>query len=106
MTMRNTKIIITRTQKAPEKHYSVPTVARAIGRSENSIYAWASNHEPAISVRGGLTLDQIAEAALYGKRGESIVWTDIPEIQERLEKEKGILITEEEIPEQLRTKTD
>lgn len=104
--MRNTKVIITRAQKAPEKRYSVPTVARAIGRSENSIYAWASNHEPAISTKGGLTIAQIAEAALYGKRGESIIWAEIPEIQERLEKEQGIVIMEEEIPEQLRTKTD
>lgn len=97
-------ITITRLQKAPEKRYSVATVAQAIGRSEGSITGYFSNRD--ISVKNGITISQIAEVALSKKRGEIINWEDIPEIRDRLEKEHGLKITDEDGPEQLRTKTD
>ena len=94
-------ITITKLQKAPEKRYSVATVAQAIGRSEGSITGYFSNRD--ISVKNGITISQIAEVALSEKRGKIINWEDIPEIRERLAKEHGILVTDEEQPEQLRT---
>lgn len=99
-------ITITKLQKAPEKRYSIQTVAQAIGRSENSIYSYFTNQTPPVSVKGGLTIEQIAEVAMSRRRGEIIKWEDIPEIRNRLAKEHAILITWEETPEQLRTETD
>ena len=101
-------INITRAQKAPEKRYSVATVSQAIGRSESSINSYFSNRH--ISVKKGITMEQIVSYLEYvtspgGKRGEAIDWNAVQGIRGELPKH-GFSVWVEEIPEQLRTKTD
>lgn len=82
----------------PEIRYSVTDASQATGISENSIYGYFSNR--GVTTRGGLTLDQIAEACLAKKRGSGIDWDKVHEIERRLDQEKGILvIRENERPE-------
>ena len=81
--------------KKPEKKYKIATVAFAIGCSESAIGTYFSNR--GISVKGGITLDQIVEViGKVGVRWKSVIWDDIYEIRNRLQEEHGILITESE----------
>lgn len=77
------------------KKYQVPEVAQAIGRSENSIYAYFSNRK--VSTKNGITLEQIAEVAMSKRRGESINWSNVEEIREGLLSEFGLQVIEENL---------
>lgn len=81
-----------------ERVYSVPTVCQAIGKSENSIYAYFSNK--GVSTKNGLTMDQIVEVIGARTRGNSIDWVGVKEIRKRLLDEYGLLVSEEEETEQ------
>lgn len=76
------------------KVYTVPTVCQAIGKSENSIYAYFSNN--GISTKGGISMEQIVEVIGANVRGNSIDWEGVKEIRKRLLEEYGLLVTEEE----------
>ena len=89
-------IIINRKPIVPEKHYPVTEVSMATGLSENTIYAYFTKR--GISTRGGLTLDQIEEVCLSGRRG-GIKWSTVREIVSRLKEEKGITIVYDDIGE-------
>ena len=78
----------------PEKRYNVPTVAKAIGKTEGAISAYFSNR--GISTRNGITIAQIAEACRGKTRGISVSWTDVKEIRARLEDEHGIQIVDDD----------
>jgi hypothetical protein len=87
-------IVITRNMNAvkAEKRYKPADVAQAIGRTEGSISGYFSNR--GISVKNGITLDQIEELLHARTRGEGIHWDLVEEIRNRLITEKGYEIKE------------
>lgn len=80
-------------KREPEKRYPVPEVSMAIGISENAIYGYFSNR--GVTTRDGLTLDQIEEVCLAKRRG-GINWALVREVEDRLQREKGITVIKED----------
>lgn len=90
------RIIRKGTQREPERLYTVMDVSMATGLTENAIYAYFSNK--GVSVRGGITLDQVEEILLArdGKTRRGVIWEKVREIRQRLRDEKGIEILMED----------
>ena len=84
------RIIRREIEKTPEKRYTVMDASMAIGISENAIYAYFSAKH--ITVKGGITLDQIDEVLMARRRGSGINWDNVHEIVHRLDVEKGVTI--------------
>ena len=77
-----------------EKRYSIPTVARAIHKSETQIHSFMGQTYG--STKGGLTYEMIKEAIDYEYRTQPrISWEGIEEIKHRL-KEDGYIFSETE----------
>lgn len=77
-----------------EKRYNIPTVAKAIGKTEGAISGFFSNKH--ISTREGITLKQIADVCRGRTRGATVKWGDVKEIRTLLLDEHGIEIVDEE----------
>ena len=87
------KIVEIEKQDIPQKRYNVPTVAKAIGKSEGAINGYFSNR--GISTKNGITVEQIAEVCRAKTRGASIAWADVKEIRKMLMERCGIQIVED-----------
>lgn len=95
------RIIRKVSQKEPERLYTVMDASMATGLTENAIYAYFSSK--GVSVRGGITLDQIERLLLDrdGKTRRGVNWDMVREIRQRLSDEKGItIVMEDDEPEQ------
>lgn len=93
------KLVKTEKQKKTDtKRYSIATVAQAIGRSEGSLNGFFSNRN--VTVKGGITIQQIDDYLQSPSRGAIINWNHVEEIRSRLAEEYGyeLVITEENIP--------
>lgn len=74
--------------------FSIATVSQAIGRSEGSINGYFSNKQ--ISVKGGITIDQIIEVMESPIRGKAIDWDGVKRIEELLRQRGYQLQADEE----------
>ena len=78
-----------------KKKYKLVNIAYALKLSSDAIAGYFQNKQPPVSVRGGLTLDQISEAIIHGNlgnRGGSVDDNEVREIIDRLISEKRIRI--------------
>lgn len=77
-----------------KKRYRVVDVAKALGISQNSIYAFFNNMH--VSTKGGLSINQIVGMAKYyaneKPRKTNIQWETVKEIRNVLKEEYGIEI--------------
>ena len=86
-------IRIRQVEKKQEARYRVIDVAKATGLSEGQITGYFSNRK--ISVKQGLTIEQVEQVLQGARRGPGIDWEKVQEIRDRLKAERGIEITEE-----------
>lgn len=87
-------ITIRQLERKPEERYRVIDVAKATGLSEGQVMGYFSNRN--ISVKAGITIEQITQMIHGNKRGPGINWEKITEIRKRLLDESGIQIIEDE----------
>jgi hypothetical protein len=72
-----------RKRSIDEKKYKVATVTQAIGRTEGSITGYFSSKN--VSIKEGITMDQIEELLAAPTRGNPIDWNGVKEIRKNLE---------------------
>ncbi len=80
-------------EKKPEKRYRVIDIAKATGLSEGQVTGFFSNRK--VSVKSGLTIEQVEQVLRGARRGPGINWEDVKQIRERLKDERGLEIVEE-----------
>jgi len=81
-------------ERKPEARYRIIDVAKATGLSEGQVMGYFSNRK--ISVKNGITIEQITSMIHGNKRGPGIQWDKVAEIRQRLLDESGIEIVEDE----------